>query len=174
MTVRHRSGGRSDRSADSTREVGDVLRENVGELKEQAGETAAALTQALRARSQTLIDAQKTRAAVELTNLSAAMRRAADKLHVEKSESLARYADAAAERLEDVARYVDQNDLSDLAREAQEFARRRPALIAGGVFLAGLAFARFVKAAQPPESSSNASRRNGSRGRTNKSSRRPR
>ena len=90
MTVRQRSGGRSDRSRRRTPHVSDALRENLGELREQASEQANALTQGLRVRGESLIDEQKTRAASEIANVGAAIRRAADKLHDEKSDALAK------------------------------------------------------------------------------------
>ena len=131
-------------AADITR----VVRELSTSLKEGASEQATALTRTIRERGQNLVDGQKSRAAAEIMNLGAAVRRAADKLHDQNSEALARYVDTAAESLDGVARYVEESDLTDLAREVEQFARRRPALIVGGVFLAGLALGRFVKAGQ--------------------------
>jgi len=181
MTVRQRSGGRSDRSRRRTPHVSDALRENLGELREQASEQANALTQGLRVRGESLIDEQKTRAASKIANVGAAIRRAADKLHDQKSDALAKYVDGAAETVDGVARFVNENDLPDLLHEIELFARRRPALIIGSVFLLGLAVGRFVKAAQPVEStsSSRSSSRNGrgrtsTRARNQKTSRRPR
>src|SRR5687767_14274665 len=111
MTARQRSGGRSDRPKHPPGEVTDALRENLAEVREQAGEHAAIISRGLRARGQDLIEYQKTRAAAEISNLGAAIRRAADKLHDQKSERLARYVDNAAESLDSVASYVEANDL---------------------------------------------------------------
>jgi len=177
MTVRQQSGGRSDRrSGHQTPHPTQVLRENLGALRERAGEQASALSRGLRARGEHLVEEQKIRAATEIANLGAAVRRAADKLHDQKSDRLAKYVDTAAQSLDGVARYVVENDLGDLVQEAERFARRRPALIVGGAFILGLAVGRFVKSAQPPDaaSSSSSSRRGASRNRNGRSSRRPR
>ncbi|MEA2711966.1 MAG: hypothetical protein QOF78_4567 [Phycisphaerales bacterium] len=171
MTVRHRSNGRSDHSRRPVTRVASELRENLGALREEVGERATNLTRNLRERGLSAIDEQKTRAAAEISSIGAAVRRAADKLHDQKSETLAHYIDTAAESIDSVARYVRKSDLNDLTREIEQFARRRPALIVGGMFIAGLAVGRFVKAAQPPLESTHA-RRNGSR--HHSSSRRPR
>jgi hypothetical protein len=175
MTLRQRSGGRSDRSRRKPPDVSDALRENLGGLREQAAEQASALSQGLRLRSESLIEEQKLRAAGEIANLGAAIRRAADKLHDQKSDALAKYVDTAAETFNGVARYVAANDVTDLVHEIELFARRRPAVIVGSVFLAGLAVGRFVKAAQPLERSSSASSssRNGRKRSSRKSPRRP-
>src|SRR5688572_27482511 len=113
MTVRQRSGGRSDRrSGQQTHHPTKVLRETLGELRERAGEQASALSQGLRVRGQHLVEEQKIRAATEIANLGAAVRRAADKLHDQKSDRLAKYVDTAAKQLDGMARYVVENDLS--------------------------------------------------------------
>jgi hypothetical protein len=175
MTVRQRSGGRSDRrSGQQTPRPVQVLRENLGELRERAGEQASALSQGLKIRGQNLIEEQKIRAATEIANLGAAVRRAADKLHDQRSDRLAKYVDTAAKQLDGMARYVVENDLGDLVQEAERFARRRPAVIVGGAFLLGLAVGRFVKSAQPAETSASSSSSRGNRNRNGRSSRRPR
>ena len=175
MTVRQRSGGRSDRrSGQQTPRPVQVLRENLSELRERAGEQASALSQGLKIRGQNLIEEQKIRAATEIANLGAAVRRAADKLHDQRSDRLAKYVDTAAKQLDGMARYVVENDLGDLVQEAERFARRRPAVIVGGAFLLGLAVGRFVKSAQPAETSASSSSSRGNRNRNGRSSRRPR
>ncbi len=52
----------------------------------------------------------------------------------------------ASRHIEDIASYVDQNDLSAIASDAREFVRKRPAVFFGGAFLLGLAAGRFLKA----------------------------
>jgi hypothetical protein len=156
-----------------------VLFENLGELRSRAGEQASALSRGLRMRGEHLVEEQKIRAATEIANLGAAVRRAADKLHDQRSDQLANYVDTAAQSLDGVARYVVEKDLSGLVNEAERFARRRPAVIVGGAFLLGLAVGRFVKSAQPAEEPSrarplNGSHRQGKRKRNSRSSRRPR
>ena len=133
------------------------------------------LAKTLREHSRTLVDEQKSRAAEEIQHLGAAIRSAAEQLHDQKSESLARYIDTAANSLEGVARYVEEMDFADVAREVEQFARRRPALLLGGIFLAGLGVARFIKAGQEPAPSQSrqprASQSSGNRSRRGRKSR---
>jgi hypothetical protein len=104
----------------------------------------------VRDHGQSLLTEQKSRAAEEIQRLGTAVRSAAERLHDDKSESLARYVETAAEGLDGVARYVEEMSFADLTRTVEQLARRRPALLLGGLFLAGLGVARFIKAGQDP------------------------
>jgi hypothetical protein len=52
----------------------------------------------------------------------------------------------AADRLDDVARFIGDSDVRSLVREVERAARRRPELFLGGMFLVGLGISRFLKA----------------------------
>ena len=108
------------------------------------------------------ISGRKGLLAEQFTNVSGAIRRAADKLHDTDSEFIAGYVDRAAEKVEEIGRYIEENDLPDVIEDAGEMARRQPLLFVSGMFLAGLAAARFVKAAtdsQPSRRGGRARRR---------------
>jgi len=122
------------------------------ELSSFAGEQAAEAARVLRDRGRELLTDRKTRAAEELSHVGAAVHRAADKLHDQKSDVIAQYVDSAAQRIDTAARYLQEHDLADLGQQIGALARRRPALVFGGLFLAGVVAARFVRAAQPRES----------------------
>ena len=89
---------------------------------------------------------RKSLVAGQLTHISGAIRRAADKLHDTDSKFIADYVDRAADKVDDVGRYIDEHDLRDVMEDVGGVARRQPLLFAGGMFLAGLAAARFLKA----------------------------
>ena len=133
--------------------VAKVVRDNWKIVRGQAGEQATAITRSLREHGRSVLNDEKARAAEEIQNLGAVVRRAADQLHDRHSPALATYVDRAAQRIDSVAEYVEDLDLTTLAREAGQFARRRPALVVGGMFLAGLTVARFIKAGQSSSSS---------------------
>lgn len=61
----------------------------------------------------------------------------------------AEYSGTAADKIEQVAQYFDQHDLNAMFRDAQNFARRNPAVILGGAFALGFLAARFLKSSQP-------------------------
>jgi hypothetical protein len=91
---------------------------------------------------------RKTEAADELSKFGAAIRDAAEKLNDQStSASLGRYVTTAADGIEKAARYLERTSMDALIDDASKVARRNPTLFIGGAFIAGLAAARFAKAA---------------------------
>ncbi len=127
------------------RDLRDRVASNARSLAEQAREQVSGQAHHLRDRGQSLIDGQKGRAAEEVSHLSSAIRSAADRLREEQDETIARYADTIADQLDGAANYLRDRDLMGLFHDAQGFARRRPELVLGGMFVAGIAIARFLK-----------------------------
>ena len=97
----------------------------------------------------TQIERQKESAANDLTQIVNAVRRFGESLGAEQGGPIARYAaeygDKAAQKLEQFANYVREQDPKRLLADVQNFGRRRPAIMLGGAFLLGLAGARLIK-----------------------------
>jgi hypothetical protein len=86
-----------------------------------------------------------------LGDVGGAFRQAAQKLREEEEPRLAGYTEAIAEQLEDASEYLQRRGPRDLLDDTRRLARRRPELVLGGMFLGGLALARFLKASPPGE-----------------------
>jgi hypothetical protein len=97
---------------------------------------------------QSMLKAQKQRVASELRAYSSAARRAASRLEEESDLHLSRYVSGAAERLDALSRQVEQRDFGEMWDDLESMARRRPEIYFGGMFVAGLAVARFLKASR--------------------------
>jgi hypothetical protein len=93
-----------------------------------------------------LADQQKGRVADEIATFGAAAHRAADKFDEQDDHNIAGYIHAAGEQLDRIADYVRDKNLNQLLDDAGQLAQRRPELFFGGMFVAGLALARFLKA----------------------------
>ncbi len=92
---------------------------------------------------------KKERIAEEIGVFSGAIRKAAGKLHDEQHDSIASYVDAAAEQLDHLRDSLQSKDIGQLFHDAQCFTRRRPEIVYGGLFIAGLVAVRFLKATKP-------------------------
>jgi len=57
----------------------------------------------------------------------------------------ARYAETAAQKLEQAAGYFERQDLAAISRDVESFARRNTAIFLGAAFAAGVLAARFLK-----------------------------
>ena len=116
------------------------------QVKQTAAEVTRVITDTLQDEASRLFYQQRGRAAKRVARLGKVARQAAHALHAVKMDGVADYADAAAERVESMSDYINEKDLTELLRDAQDAARAHPAVAMGGMFLVGLAAARFLKA----------------------------
>jgi hypothetical protein len=96
--------------------------------------------------------AQKNRATDSMATVAHAVRETTTRLRNERHESIAEYVDRGAEQLERFSQYLKNKDAAELLREAQNYARRRPAVFVGSAFVMGLVAARFLKSSSPARS----------------------
>ena len=87
----------------------------------------------------------KQRAAERVRKLGGAVRKIGEHMRVEEQFYIADRANDACQRLDAVADYIDQSELSMMLRDAGDVARKRPGMVFGGTFLLGLAVGRFLK-----------------------------
>lgn len=90
---------------------------------------------------------QKSRAAEGLAGFAGALHRSAGDLGSE-NEILGRYTNMAAERLERISQTLRDRDVDELIVEAEDLARRQPALFIGTAMAAGFLMARFLKSSR--------------------------
>ena len=110
------------------------------------------------------IDEQKENLAQRVDQYTEAMRSACEKLRSEEGNVLAGPAQKAVDQLERMSGYLREKQLADVLDDLESYARRRPEVVFGGLFVVGLAAARFLKASRrrlhragPPEDIGNAS-----------------
>ena len=123
-------GGEQDLVQHAKHATGEI----VNQVQQQAGQQ---------------IDRQKESAANDLTQVVNAVRRFGESLGAEQGGPIAKYAaqygDKAAQKLEQFAGYIREQDARRLLDDVQNFGRRRPGLMLGGAFLLGLAGARLIR-----------------------------
>ena len=101
---------------------------------------------------------QKENLAQKVDKFAEAVRAASERLRNEEGNVLAGPAQKAAEQLEAMSSYLREKEPADFLDDLESFTRRRPEVVFGGLFVMGLAAARFVKASRkrprragPPE-----------------------
>lgn len=99
-----------------------------------------------RERTRTYADERKNQLGERIHGYGSAFRRAADKLRDEQDPNIAHYTQMFADRIDQAADYVQSRDAGMLLRDVENAVRRRPEIFFGGMFLAGLVIARFLKA----------------------------
>lgn len=142
------------------RSEAEGAKKQVAQLKRKASEQAAASLESAKANlkdesqkaagySQALIEEQKSRLAEIIHEYSHAAQAASENLHQEGYSALADRATELASRFDRVSRYLQERKPAEIYRDAEQFTRRRPEIVFGIMFAAGLLTARFLKASDP-------------------------
>ena len=123
---------------DAAADLKDAASDKAQDLKHQAADALESRTQ------------QGKKAAVgALGDVADALHAGADELREHDRDSFARYADMAADQVEQFVGGVRDKSVGEMMDEAERFARRDPGLFIGGAFLLGVFGARFLKASSP-------------------------
>lgn len=115
---------------------------------EQLADQASKARDRIVERSSEFAHDQKSETAHEFEVFGSAIREASSKLRDEGELQVAGYVDTLAGGVDQVADYLRDRDFADLRNDASTCARQHPELFLGGMFLAGLAFSRFMKASR--------------------------
>ena len=99
----------------------------------------------LRNGATTQLAAQKDRATDGVSSVAQAVRQSTQQLRDNRHETIAQYVEQAVDRVEQFADRLKEKDVDELVRDAQQFARRNPALFVGAAFGVGMVAARFLK-----------------------------
>ncbi|HEX5876487.1 MAG TPA: hypothetical protein VFY60_17705 [Pyrinomonadaceae bacterium] len=145
------AGGQTGQGATGQQSQGQGQGQQGGEqdLLQHAKHATGEIVNQVQQQAGTQIERQKESAANDLTQVVNAVRRFGESLGAEQGGPIARYAaeygDKAAQKLEEFAGYIREQDARKLLDDVQNFGRRRPALMLGGAFLLGLAGARLIR-----------------------------
>jgi hypothetical protein len=98
------------------------------------------------------LSSQKDRATTGLGTVASAVRQTTEHLRAEQHDTVAQYVERAADQIDRFSQRLKEKDVSELLNDAQQLARRQPALFVGGAFALGLIGARFLKSSSPAPS----------------------
>lgn len=131
------------------REALDDVKAGARSIAADARRAGAEGMREVRDRGSEMIERRKMALADTLDAVCESMNDAAERLREENSADLAEYAEAASRRVDGLACYIRERDVSRFIDDLEEFASRRPEIACGGMALAGLAAARFLKSSRP-------------------------
>jgi hypothetical protein len=141
--------GPGERLRQAGEEARDEIRREVGgkaeSLKEEAKARAGRLLDDAKERARSAIDERKEGLAQDVGDFAHALRASASDLQNHHKGYVAQYVEQAASSVEQIADTLHRQDLQDLMRRTEDFARRQPGLFIGGAVAAGFALARFLK-----------------------------
>ena len=118
---------------------------NPGETGAGSTGTSIPLVGRVRDRVNQELNARKDRASEVIQGLAGTVRRIGEPLHDESLQMLGAYADQAATGLERLATGIRDKEVSELADDVRQLARKEPAIFVAVGFAAGFAAARFLR-----------------------------
>ena len=93
------------------------------------------------------VDERTTQAGGQARQVAQALRRSGEQLREQgNGQQVAGVTEGAAERIERLGGYLEQTSGDEILRDVENFARRRPWMVAGIGLTVGLAASRFLKA----------------------------
>jgi len=126
-----------------------AAREQTSAAFQQIKENAQTVAQQAKAAGTGFFNSQRQNLVRRVDAYAECARTAADTLRGSDGGSFAGAVDTAAEQLTRVSGYFREREPMEVVRDVEDFARRRPEIIFGGMFLLGLAASRFLKASRP-------------------------
>ncbi|KMQ49430.1 hypothetical protein CHISP_3652 [Chitinispirillum alkaliphilum] len=81
----------------------------------------------------------------EMENICNALHAASEQLH-DKNDYFAKWVDMAAEKVDSACEFVKKEEPEDVVSAVKDLSHKNPYLAIGGMFFAGLALSRFLKA----------------------------
>ena len=141
------------------KETAETAKAKIETLKSAAQEQGAAAVEEMKTVAQTaareaqeagrdFIHEQKENLAHKVDKYAEAVRATSERLRSDEGNVLADPAQKAAEQLERISSYLRDREPGDFLYDLESYARRRPEIVFGGLFVVGLAIARFLKASR--------------------------
>lgn len=125
----------------ATAPMSDTLRSEVSATAKEAARSASAK-----------LDEKKDSAASGIEGFAQALRKAGS-----EGDGAGRFADMAADCLQDVSQSLRNKNLNTLVADAESLARRQPVVFFGAAMVAGFVALRFLKSSRRPAEGESAS-----------------
>jgi len=123
-----------------------------GSMMDEAKDKAQAIASQAQDKMTEQLDAGvrkgKNRAAGALGSVAQSLVFSSQQLREQDQHGMSRYAERAAQKVEQLAGYMQNTNVSEMTDRVESFARREPALFLGGAFALGLLGARFLKSSR--------------------------
>jgi len=151
--------------ADSGQSTVDQTKNQMQDMAQQAKETAGNLVGQARTQVKTQLTTQKEKAAESLGGVAEAIRQTGTQLNEQDQPApVGRYVNQAADVIDNVAQYLRTKDIDEMFHQAEDLARRQPAVFIGAAFALGFMAARFLKSSGTAATSGNGHGQYGSTG----------
>lgn len=152
-----KGAGGAAQGSEITGKIGEALTGDTGAIKdvynsakESTGAVASQAYGFATKKATEVIDEQKATLTQGLTSVADSIRQIGENLGKAEeptgvAKAAAQYTSTAAEKVEQISGYLENQDFSGLVKDLKNFAQSNPALFLGGAFTLGILASRFLK-----------------------------
>ena len=144
MDATHTAGSGSD--AD---DIKAAARDKAEDAKQKATDELKDVAEQLGEKGEAKAAQAKEAIAGRVSKFSAAIRSAGEALKDQNEDRIGDLGESAADELDRLSGYLENNDFRGLMDDLQDLGRRRPAFFLGGMLAAGAIAGRFLRAEAP-------------------------
>lgn len=128
----------------------EAAKEVYGEAKSKAGEAVGRAYEKVSEEASNKISEQKSHIAKDLSTVADTLKKVDENIEGKSEDTriaslTGQYSRSLAGTVERVSDYLDRKDPSEMLSDAEDLARRNPAVFIGGAFAVGFLLARFLK-----------------------------
>lgn len=128
----------------------DVVKEQVSQGAQQVQQTASQAAQTATQQAETFAESRKNEAAKSLQTVAGTLRKSGKELNTNGDKMAGTVIDKVADGTDSFATYLQNESVSHMVSDVENFARNNTWPFLGGAFILGLAAARFLKSSTPP------------------------
>jgi hypothetical protein len=129
--------------------------QQAGQVADQVKQSASQVTDQAKQAATSQLALRKDQTAKGLNVVSSSVRQMGDNLRQnDQTSGYAQYVDQAADQIDRFSSYLQNHEPRQIMSEAEDWARRNPALVLGGAFALGLLASRFLKSGMGGQSQS--------------------
>jgi hypothetical protein len=140
------AGGRTEIGGERMTDIPTEVGEGSDGLGARAKEKVSSVGHRAIDQVESQIEHRKERAATSLGDVAQTLRSASHQLS--EHERMAHYMERAADRVDELANFLNSHDVAEMVDDIEDFARRQPAVFVGGAFALGMLGARFLKSSR--------------------------
>lgn len=148
QTFKAESSHIADDVKESAKHAGRSLTTEFNGARDRAKKDAAYAFKEAQRQANEALSERKNAAAQYTKDAASAVHDAADSLTDQEDDTLAGYINGFADQIDRVGSYIDERDIDEIAEDTRGVARRHPALFFGGLFVAGIAAGRVLRASE--------------------------
>jgi len=136
-------------TADTGGQIGTASpRAQIRDMKDQMVDQAKQSFRQARDSAGSSLNQSRNQAADSIGGIASAVRGTSERLRADNRDRVADLTDNLADQVERLSSYLRDRNLGDFRRDAEEFARRQPAVAVGVALAIGVLGARFLKSGQ--------------------------